>query len=760
MATSDLCVQLQRHTNLTLDPTLERRICSTILSLLNDDSNDVQAIAVKTLGVLLTVVQQDQVVEIAQRLQSLLLDQDKADLRDVYTIGLRTLIKTIPPTMGNAVCERLYYHTISGIDNISDENIVLALIDVLTELLTRFGGLLVMHHEAILQALMARLKGSANNVVKRRASDALGCTSVVLSDLLLTRLVDMLLQQIQQQEQQATTGTGTNDSRAYIRTMCVISGSVGHRLAQRIDAILPMFLRLCPPSAAAATYNDDGGDDFDQEHQFDDNYDLQERDQDQKQLVLTNELRESCFAGFESFITRCPLEIMPYLPQLINACLAYMCYDPNYTYDLDQEDAGDAMANDEGNYEEEDEEFSDEDDFSDDDDESWKLRRAAIRCLVAIVDAMKGDPTKLWTEYGVAEALVNRFKERVENCRVDVIDCFSRLLSVTIAMTKSKVCVTAANSQSSRNREIEAVLLILRKTIPSIINSCEKQLSNKKSGERTKSSALSLLSATCQSPFGLGGSEQIASVLRQVQALLKDPDEPKAIKLEALRLVRMILTCPDNSVEDILVMLPSLLPELCRAAQEEWYKITAEALRILAKIPDLILASYNADGVPLLSPESVASSMYAAIENRLKAHDLDQEIKECSLLAAASLVRNFHEYLPQQDREALLCVILERLKNEITRMSALKTLSIIASPTRRAGQTKVDLLCILPDSVRELSSLLRQQSRTLKQHVLETLKILVIGYGVNLSSDSYELILKETGNIISDSDLHVSHLGL
>jgi cullin-associated NEDD8-dissociated protein 1 len=304
-------------------------------------------------------------------------------------------------------------------------------------------------------------------------------------------------------------------------------------------------------------------------------------------------------------------------------------------------------------------------------------------------------------------------------------------------------------------------LSILKKTLPSIVHSCEKQLSSKKSGERTKASALSLLSATCQSPFGLGGSEQIASVVRQVQVLLKDPDESKAIKLEALRLVRMILTYPENSAEDVLATLSDLLPELCRAAQEEWYKITAEALRILAKLPDLILVSCDIQGTGgTLSPEIVASSMYAAIENRLKAHDLDQEIKECSLLAAASLIRNFHESLPQQNCEALLYVILERLKNEITRLSALKTLSIIASPPTRPGQTQVDLTSILPDTVGELSSLLRQQSRTLKQHVLDSLKVLIIGYGGNLNSDSYEQILKETGGIISDSDIHVSHLGL
>ncbi len=95
-----------------------------------------------------------------------------------------------------------------------------------------------------------------------------------------------------------------------------------------------------------------------------------------------------------------------------------------------------------------------------------------------------------------------------------------------------------------------------------------------------------------------------------LEQLLKDPDESKAIKLEALRLVRMILTYPENSAEDVLATLSDLLPELYRAAQEEWYKITAEAFRILAKLPDLILVSCDIQGTGgSLSPEIVASSM-------------------------------------------------------------------------------------------------------------------------------------------------------
>lgn len=58
-------------------------------------------------------------------------------------------------------------------------------------------------------------------------------------------------------------------------------------------------------------------------------------------------------------------------------CLEYMTYDPNYNYEDDVED---------GTMEtemEDDEEENDE--YSDDDDMSWKVRRAAAKCLESVI---------------------------------------------------------------------------------------------------------------------------------------------------------------------------------------------------------------------------------------------------------------------------------------------------------------------------------------------------------------------------------------
>lgn len=68
--------------------------------------------------------------------------------------------------------------------------------------------------------------------------------------------------------------------------------------------------------------------------------------------------------AFEMFIIRCNTGITPHLPTIIEICSDMIKYDPNYTYDDENEELenGDAMEVDESddNYEDEVDEYSGE----------------------------------------------------------------------------------------------------------------------------------------------------------------------------------------------------------------------------------------------------------------------------------------------------------------------------------------------------------------------------------------------------------------
>ena len=842
MATSDLCEVLKRHssssvgvdssvagsssnsgTTAVLDAATERRICTAVLRLLHDKSNDVQAIAVKTLGVLLTTVKEEQVLEIADSLADQVLDASKSELRDVYAIGLRTLVKTIPPSMGEMTSQRLVGRLLDGIRTSHKEEIVLACLDILTDLLGRFGATalsVTRQHEPILQMCLHQLS-NPSPVVRKRAGNTVGCLSVVLSDTLLVSMVDRLLSHIASSEggrkggsssKPSSTGGTASDARALIRTMCTVSGAVGHRLGQvQIDRILPIFLRFTDPEDAVTGDDDDyeGGKGENDGDGDDVNMDSADDDEpeDETALALANELRESCFMGFESFVLRCPTQVEPHLDKIVQAALAYMSYDPNYSYGLEDDGMDGNNEDDDGDdeYDEDDDEFEEEEeeDDDDDDDESWKVRRSAIRALKAVVEAKKHDPSALWTtSYKVrrgklavvASALVGRFKEREENCRVGVIDCFTRLLGVTVAAASAGVVAFANPSAMDTSTTSPTVVatgattIDLRSTYaPSLVKECEKLLSVKKGGERSKSNALALLSTLCKAPGGVGGQAEIISVFKHVQTFLGTGGadnavhreaSSKTLRLDALSLVHAMLACDNHDPVHVRRGLrQTLLPQLCSAVQEQWYKVIAQALRALAAVPRFFVIGYSTavdsgetESGRAQEMQDVAKLLYGAIEPLLAAHDVDQEIKECALTACASLLSDLHSSLTKEQTSRLLDLLLERLKNETTRIAAIKTLSAIAASSsspigsddtmQDVSSEKIDLSPILSDSISTMASFLKLQSRSLKQSSLEALDIIVTNHGVSDSEELYDMVVKELSNLVVDSDLHISHLSL
>ena len=97
----------------------------------------------------------------------------------------------------------------------------------------------------------------------------------------------------------------------------------------------------------------------------------------------SDETRDYCFKIFESLVVRCGIENRQLIEKMIDYCIRFVSYDPNYNYsdfinddfDSDRMDADDEYFNDEDL----------DDDLSDDDDISWKVRISALKCIEATI---------------------------------------------------------------------------------------------------------------------------------------------------------------------------------------------------------------------------------------------------------------------------------------------------------------------------------------------------------------------------------------
>lgn len=67
---------------------------------------------------------------------------------------------------------------------------------------------------------------------------------------------------------------------------------------------------------------------------------------------------------------------------------------------------------------------------------------------------------------------------------------------------------------------------------------------------------------------------------------------------------------------------------------------------------------------------------------RLKATDIDQEVKERAISCMGHMVCHLGNHL-QAELQGVLTIFLDRLKNEITRLTAVRSLTLIsASPLK------------------------------------------------------------------------------
>ena len=141
-------------------------------------------------------------------------------------------------------------------------------------------------------------------------------------------------------------------------------------------------------------------------------------------------------------------------------------------------------------------------------------------------------------------------------------------------------------------------------------------------------------------------------------------------------------------------------------------RVLSEFVRILRPEPPATVFAH-APHVPTL---------YAVVERRLQAQDQDQEVKECAIACMGLIVKHLADH-PAVNLQSVLPLLLERLRNEITRVTAVKTFALIASAKLDTQlTTPTQSSTVIQLAVGELCSFLRKSNRPLRQASLIALE--------------------------------------
>uniref|UniRef100_A0AAY4B150 TATA-binding protein interacting (TIP20) domain-containing protein n=1 Tax=Denticeps clupeoides TaxID=299321 RepID=A0AAY4B150_9TELE len=432
--------------------------------------------------------------------------------------------------------------------------------------------------------------------------------------------------------------------------------------------------------------------------------------------VEDDELREYCFQAFEAFIRRCPKEMSPHIDTVIKICLTYITYDPNYNYDADDS----AMETEDGD----DEEQESDDEYSDDDDMSWKVRRSSVKCLEAVVSSRRDLLPDLYAS--VCPVLVGRFKEREENVRTDIFLAFVALLRQTRPLP---------GSQAS-----------LYPGVPSVVKALHKQLREK--SMKSRQGCFSLLSELAGVLPGAMG-EHLPVIVPGIVYSLYDKSASSNMKIETLSFLHILLCShtPDVFHPHFKVILPPVV----HCVNDPFYKITSEALLVMQQMVKVMR--------PLDTPSSFDTKPYvkdifSSTLKRLQATDIDQEVKERAISCMGHIVSHLGDQLGA-DLQPTLQILLERLKNEITRLTAVKTLTTVAQ-----SFLKIDLRPILPESIPIMATFLRKNQRALRLGSLAALNMIVTNYSDSLKPPMTDAVLIELLPLIQENDMHVSQVAI
>lgn len=614
MATSDIISELEQSDQ-QLDTSLQAQVSKAVLQQLDDGSTDVQTVAIKALAVLVKKISVDQLNDAIDKLTVLLLDDSKAESHDLYSIGLKTLISSVSEKSGQLLCVNLCKKLLAGLAQNNNTVIDLCLLDVLRDLITRFGAHVAEQHNEVVDQVCRRLEHT-NDSIRKRSNQVIGSISIYLNDKLFDKVMRIVITKIEQHKHNDLLYT-------YLSTVSTLCSSAGQRIGSYLDQLMPPLQSFCAPDAAAASVDDE-------------------------QLI---QLHEAVLQAFESILLRCPVESVEHTPAILNIAQQFIVFDPNYAFGADDVAmSDDSAAGDTAGWDDDtaNGSWSDDDaavdaDIGDSDDMSWLVRRGAARVLHAFIDVNN----KYFSQYysPILDLLTQRLNERDYNVKTTVISTLQVLLQHTTANCMANKQVTAQMN--------------------ALVDRLMHQFTVSAQKRDIKVLLYQIFGIMIQQQLIQLNDTQIASLVDYITQSIQKSDEI-TLTLPGLNLLHIVLNYyrvqrSQQLIEFVVQLLNT----------NNYVKIQLVLLNIVKQL----ITATNASDIGA----SNINNLYASIYRLFLMNDLDNTIKNAVLQTIALVFVTYSSTLHSKFDAAVAKQFVLRYNNESTRTSCMKALTLLLS---------------------------------------------------------------------------------
>ncbi|CAL8068437.1 unnamed protein product [Calicophoron daubneyi] len=781
MAINDLINELQSD-SLRLDSQSEKRVVGLVLRLLRDPSGEVQSLAVKSLGPLTSRVKDQQVVSIVKDLVGTMDKSGNEQLRGICSIGLKTVVNALPSVLDSAIVQSAIKEALDPLLHMvlshSDDNVRVEACEVLAEMINHFGSQLSNHHMDLLDCMLSSLN-CPQNALRKRAIQALGGLAWSVPQKHFASIIAYLLTRLENapifsskrptrnQEQIAAFITESPllqrphlaaqikqpANTELVKTLLQCLNTVSRhvlRVPQYTLPVLETLASILQPSGSGSSEMDD--------------------------------IHELAIQTLETLIRRCPRAVLPMLPELICLLCERLQYDPNYDYSVNDTEM-DQIAIDNGDGDLDESEEDEADDYSDDEDSSWKVRRAAARALEAIIIAYPEMTSDFYTNIG--PLLIRRFEEHEEPVRLTIFSCLgtllrqTRLLSVSVQSNYSTLCLLA-NPMRRHSEGFPRAVIASDPRSESYVSELQAQLEDPTSAQYR---LLNLLPGLCQAIHkqaalfsrkksrnvsapgrGAPGAQHAAFMLYRDVALAlpghlgqylddilglihtrsKDPSTNNTVKMDMVNLVALLL---GTHLTKFFETKLDLLVELAVwAVNDHFYRVALEGLELVQLLSTKLR---HLDG------EKYAMTLFVPLFNQLQANDRDLELKEKAIASAAVFIGQIGDLL-SSNLNSCLDVICKRLMNELTRLSAVRAIHIIA-----VSPLKLPLDNFLPSASDTIATFLSKSDRILRLSTLRCLYTIWLKHPQLVGPNCLQVVLSLIPKLlISEQDLQTAQLAI
>jgi cullin-associated NEDD8-dissociated protein 1 len=510
--------------------------------------------------------------------------------------------------------------------------------------------------------------------------------------------------------------------------------------------------------------------------------DLEKMEETEERDPEADEVRESALLALESWLTVCSKSMQQFAHNVLEIIRRFLQYDPNFAHYEDMSDF-------------EEEENLEGDDFEEDiagddeDDASWKVRRCAAKLAHALIVTQTEDELlesdMLYTT--IAPELISRFAEREEVVKLEILSALSTLIKLTggnlvpVAFGSNQINGHAESTSRKRRRagsdatmvdlqpdtlqskSINTALLTsksfmaLEEISPSIVKGLAEIL---QSGSMpAKQASIQVLRDLVYSLHGKLLHYLNSTLPTIIEAISTSKlrvntgttsTSIQSYRVEALYCLGAILQV--QSHKELQPYLPNLVSAVVLTIHDRSNKISLASLHTAEHLIHSLTPPRSSTKENLPHLDKLTSALIAVAS----AHETDLEVRKLAiqhlglLLGRSSLG---HSLLSHDIRVQGMALLLQRLKNETTRLISARAIESASAYSKNASDFPKDWVDVVS---KELIQQFRKASRSLRGASLTAMRTLATNpvSRVHLSKSTVDEVLVALLQLIKVVDFH------